>query len=115
MRLVYMVTMVLICHCLTLYNEWCNPESVEKLTHVQCVKPDMVKDADLQLPSGREGLIKAKKPDRELINLYDKALSVEEGVRVHVCYYFVHKCVLMRKYRPPEISARDEFKVATVL
>ncbi len=94
----------------TLYNELCKPESVENPTRAPRVKPDMVKGADLKLPSGREELIKAQKSDTGLINLYDKALSVEEADKVPVCY-FVQDGVLVRKYRAPEIPASDEFKV----
>ena len=55
-----------------------------------------VKGAVLKLPSGREELIEADRPNIEQIELYDKPLSVEQSDKVHVCY-FVQKGALVRK------------------
>ena len=72
--------------------------------------PELVKGVDLKLPNDREELIKAQKSDTDLVELCNKALSVEEADKVPVCY-FVKDGVLMRKYRPPNIPATDEWKV----
>ena len=52
----------------------------------------------LKLPNGREELIEAQKSDTDLVEMYNKALSVEEAGKIPMCY-FVKDCVLMRKYR----------------
>ncbi len=101
---------VKITYAYVIFNNNTRRLKIKYPTRVPCVKPDMVKGADLKLPSGREELIKAQKSDTELINVCDKALSVEEADKVPVCY-FVEDSVLMRKYRPPGIPASDEFKV----
>ena len=95
----------------TVYSDWCEPlDHVENPTSTPCVLPELVKGVDLKLPNGREELIKAQKSDTDLVELCNKALSVEEADKVPVCY-FVKDGVLMRKYRPPNIPATDEWKV----
>ncbi len=64
----------------------------------------------MKLSNGREELIEAQQSHSDLIELYNKALLVDEADKVPVCY-FVKDVVLMRKYRPPEIPATDEWKV----
>ena len=58
--------------------------------------PELVKGVDLKLTNGRDELIEAL--DTDLVELFNKALSVEEADKVPVCY-FVQDSVLMRKYR----------------
>ena len=58
----------------------------------------------------REELIEAQKSDTDLVDLCNKALTVEDADKVPVCY-FAKYVVLMRKYRPPNIPATDEWKV----
>ncbi len=72
--------------------------------------PELVKGVDLKLPNGREELIEAQKSDKDLIELYNNALSVEEADKVPVCYV-VKDGVLMKKYRPAEIPVTDEWTV----
>ncbi len=60
--------------------------------------PELVNGVDLKLPNGREELIEAHKSDTDLSELCNKALSMEEEDKVHVCYA-VKGGVLMRKYR----------------
>jgi hypothetical protein len=50
----------------------------------------------------RERLISAQK--EELALPYSKLFSVEAAEKVHVCYLMKDE-VLMRKWRPPEVSA----------
>ncbi len=94
----------------TVYNDWCEPVGVENHTTAACVLPELLKGIDLKLPDGLEELIEVQKSDTDLIELYNKALSVEEADKVPVCY-FESDCVLMRKYRPPDTLATDEWKV----
>ncbi len=94
----------------TVYSDWCEPLDVENPTIRPCVLPELVKGVDLKLPNGTEELIKAQKSDTDLVQLCNKALSVEAADKVPVCY-FVKDGVLMRKYRPPNIPATDEWKV----
>ncbi len=44
----------------------------------------LVKGVDLKLPKGREELIEAQKSDTELVDFYNKALSVEETDKADV-------------------------------
>ncbi len=54
--------------------------------------------------------LRLRKSDTYLIELYHKALSVEERDKVPVCY-FVKDGVLVRMYRSPYIPVTDEWKV----
>ena len=63
----------------TLYNDWCEPLSVENPTTAPRTLPELVKDVDLKLPNSRKELIEAQRSDTDLVELYNKALSVEEG------------------------------------
>ena len=63
-----------------------------------------------QLPCGREMLIEQQKADPDLVELREKALTPDEATLVPICY-FVKSGVLMRKFRPPEVPAEDEWKV----
>ena len=63
-----------------------------------------------QLPSGREALMKAQKADPEVRDLVGQAVTPQEVETVPVCY-FLKSGILMRKYRPPEVPADDEWKV----
>ncbi len=49
--------------------------------------PELVKGVDLKLPYGRQKLIEAQKSDTDLVELCNKALSVEEADKVPVCYF----------------------------
>ncbi len=46
----------------------------------------------------------------DLVQLYNKAFSVEKQDKVPVCY-FVKDGVLMRTYRPPDIPVTDEWQL----
>ena len=43
-------------------------------------------------------------------NLHERALDENEISQVPVCYYDKN-CILMRKWRPPDVSAEDEWTV----
>ena len=62
------------------------------------------------LPCSRETLVKDQENDPEIRQLCEKALTVAEAGQEPVCYYR-QAGVLMRKWRPPEVSAEDEWKV----
>ena len=49
--------------------------------------------------------------DPEISDLFHKALSEEEASHVPVCYY-TKNGVLMRKWRPPDVPADDEWTVS---
>ena len=55
-------------------------------------------------------LIKDQESDPEIRQLCEKALTIAEAGKEPVCYYR-QSGVLMRKWRPPEVSAEDEWKV----
>ncbi len=58
--------------------------------------PELVKGVDLKLLNNRKELFEAQKSDTDLIELYNKALSVQEADKVPVSY-FVKDGVLMTK------------------
>ncbi len=94
----------------TVCSDWCEPVCVENRTSELCVSLKLLKVFDLKLANGGEEVIRAQTSDKELIELYKKALSVEEAGK-GAMYYFVKDGVLMRKFRPPAISAINEEKV----
>ena len=55
-------------------------------------------------------LIKAQEEDEELLKLRESALTVEESVGVSSCFY-VKSGILMRKWRPPERPADEEWTI----
>ena len=58
----------------------------------------------------RSQLCKEQHSDPEISPLFDRALDEIEMSQVPVCYY-VKKDILMRKWRPPDVSADDEWTV----
>ena len=58
----------------------------------------------------RSQLCKEQHSDPEISPLFDKALDENEMSQVPVCYY-VQNDILMRKWRPPDVSADDEWTV----
>ena len=58
----------------------------------------------------RSQLCKEQHSDREISPLFDRALDENEMSQVPVCYY-VQNDILMRKWRPPDVSADDEWTV----
>ena len=61
-------------------------------------------------PLTRERLINAQKEDQELALRCSRSFSAEEAKNIPVCYFTKDK-VLMRKWRPPDVAAEDEWKV----
>ena len=55
-------------------------------------------------------LCKEQHSDPEISPLFDRALDDNEMAQVPVCYY-VKNDILMRKWRPPDVSADDEWTV----
>ena len=58
----------------------------------------------------RSQLSKEQHSDPEISPLFDRALDENEMSQVPVCYY-VKNDILMRKWRPPDVSADDEWTV----
>ena len=58
----------------------------------------------------RSQLCKEQHSDPEISPLFDRALDENEMSIVPVCYY-VKNDILMRKWRPPDVSADDEWTV----
>ena len=58
----------------------------------------------------RSQLCKEQHSDPEISPLFDRALDENEMSQVPVCY-FVKNDILMRKWRPPDVSADDEWTV----
>ncbi len=57
--------------------------------------PELFKGVDLNMPNGKDELTESQKSDIDVIELYNKALSVDGADEVLVCY-FVKDGVLMR-------------------
>ena len=58
----------------------------------------------------RSQLCKEQHRDPEISPLFERALDENEISQVPVCYY-VKNDILMRKWRPPDVSAEDEWTV----
>ena len=58
----------------------------------------------------RSQLCKEQHNDPEILPLLERALDVKEIDQVPVCFY-VKNGILMRKWRPPDVSAEDEWTV----
>ena len=58
----------------------------------------------------RSQLCKEQHSEPEISCLFDRALDKNEMSQVPVCY-FVKNDILMRKWRPPDVSAADEWSV----
>ena len=58
----------------------------------------------------RSQLCKEQHSDSEISPLFERALDEKETSQVPVCYY-VKNGILMRKWRPPDVSAEDEWTV----
>ena len=58
----------------------------------------------------RSQLCKEQHSDPEISSLFDRVLDENEMSQVPVCYY-VKNDILMRKWRPPDVSADDEWTV----
>ena len=55
-------------------------------------------------------LIKEQESDPDLQTIVDSALCVKDAEKVPVCYFKSESGVLMRKWRPPDVSADDEWR-----
>ena len=55
-------------------------------------------------------LCKEQHSDPEISTLFERTLDEKEISQVPVCYY-VKNDILMRKWRPPDVSAEDEWTV----
>ena len=58
----------------------------------------------------RSQLCKEQHNDPEILPLLERALGEKETDQVPVCFY-VKTGILMRKWRPPDVSADDEWTV----
>ena len=58
----------------------------------------------------RSQLCKEQDSDHEISPLFDRALDENEMSQVPVCYY-VKNDILVRKWRPPDVSADDKWNV----
>ena len=65
---------------------------------------------DKYLSMTREQLIKEQEMDADLSCLTEEAVDEEEATRYGNCFYF-KSGVLMRKWRPPDIPASDDWQV----
>ena len=92
------------CHSKGMDQKSCLPTDEDQKSHLYKIR-DVSKD-----PLTRERLIVAQKEDQELSLLRAKSLTMEEAEKVPLCY-FMKDDVLMRKWRPPDASVEDEWKV----
>jgi hypothetical protein len=58
----------------------------------------------------RQSLVVEQEKDPEISCLFQRAVSETEATEVPVCY-FIKNGILMRKWRPPEVPANDEWSV----
>ena len=65
---------------------------------------------DVKMPFNRQNLITAQQNDKELHRFFFNLSSLEEMNDLSECY-FLSSGVLMRKWRPPEVPAQDEWRV----
>ena len=65
-------------------------------------------------PLSRSQLCKEQHSDPEISPLFERVLDDNEMSQVPVCYY-VKNDILMRKWRPPDVSADDEWNITTRL
>ena len=65
---------------------------------------------DKYLSMTREQLIKEQETDTELSHLMEEAVDEEEATRYGNCFY-IKSGVLMRKWRPPNAPASDDWQV----
>ena len=87
--------------------------SQDMATDVEASTPNTASTDKMSSPSlSRKELILEQENDPELSPLCDKALTEEEAEQVPVCY-FRKSGVLMRKWRPPDVSPEEDWKVVT--
>ena len=76
-------------------------------SHYSAILNDQGQGHDLV---SRSQLCKEQHNDHEILPLLERALDEKEIDRVPVCFY-VKNGILMRKWRPPDVSAEDEWTV----
>ena len=69
-----------------------------------------VNESNVHSALSRQDLIKEQAGDCEVQSLSCYALSEKEAAVIPICYFW-KQGVLMRKWRPPEVPASDEWKV----
>ncbi|PIK50976.1 hypothetical protein BSL78_12144 [Apostichopus japonicus] len=77
--------------------------------HSQDFKPMLNGDSDTD-PLSHNKLVIEQENDPELKDLGQRALTLQEAEEVPVCFY-KRNGVLMRKWRPPDAPATDEWQV----
>ena len=87
------------------------PSSGEKSSpkHSQDSKHVSSRDSDTD-PLSHDKLVIEQENDPELKDLGQRALTLQEDEEVPVCFY-TQNGVLMRKWRPPDVPASDEWQV----
>ena len=73
------------------------------------LSPSMSNDQGHDMLS-KSQLCKEQHSDPEILPLFERALDENEIYQVPVCYH-VKNDILMRKWRPPDVSAEDEWTV----
>ena len=71
---------------------------------------DLFTNKILSQPISKSNLITEQHKDPEISTLFEKAVEESELSKNPVCY-FVQNDILMRKWRPPDVSAEDEWAV----
>ena len=71
---------------------------------------DLFTNNNLSQSISKSNLIAAQHKDPEISTLFEKAVEKCELSNDSVCY-FVQNDILMRKWRPPDVSADDEWAV----
>ena len=72
--------------------------------------PDVDEDQNKKSGFTRYQLIQAQKEDPEVSKLIDRVIDRDQVDTVAMCY-FKQNGILMRKWRPPDVPAEDEWKV----
>ena len=76
-------------------------------SHYSAILDDQGQGHDLV---SRSQLCKEQHNDPEILPLFERAFDEKETDQVPVCFY-VKNGILMRKWRPPDVSAEDEWTV----
>jgi hypothetical protein len=73
-------------------------------------KSDLFANENLSQSTSKSHLVSEQHKDPDILILFQKAVDESELSKNPVCY-FVQKDILMRKWRPPDVSADDEWAV----
>lgn len=86
--------------CMTRLDEISSSES----------SPESKQSSEDSVPLSQSKLVREQESDPALKYILERSLTLEEAEEVPVCFY-KHNGVLMRKWRPPDAPATDEWQI----